>query len=103
MVPGIRTPGGSYSRTTVDQAVFTQELRVASADPQASVRWLVGAFYSRSRIAMEQGVVEPGIADLAQSQLGLSVEEIFGLPLLPGGQSYHSRQDRKGTRLNSSH
>ncbi|NYI23201.1 TonB-dependent receptor [Sphingobium indicum] len=92
MVPGIRTPGGSYSRTTVDQAVFTQELRVASADPQASVRWLVGAFYSRSRIAMEQGVVEPGIADLAQSQLGLSVEEIFGLPLLPGGQSYHSRQ-----------
>ncbi|AJR24616.1 MULTISPECIES: TonB-dependent receptor [Sphingobium] len=92
MVPGIRTPGGSYSRTTVDQTVFTQELRIASADPRASVRWLVGGFYSRSRIAMEQHVVEPGIADLAQSQLGLSIEEIFGLPLLPGGLSYQSRQ-----------
>jgi len=92
MIPGIRTPGGSYSRTTVDQSVFTQELRMASADPQAPLRWLIGGFYSRSRIVMEQRVVEPGIADLAQSQLGLSVEEIFGLPLLPGGQSYHSRQ-----------
>ncbi|WP_234703131.1 TonB-dependent receptor [Sphingobium chlorophenolicum] len=90
-VPGIRTPGGSYSRTTVRQRNFTQEVRIAS-DTGGPVRWLIGGFYGRSRIVMEQRVVEPGIADLAQSQLGLSVEEIFGLPLLPGGQSYHSRQ-----------
>ncbi|WP_313806772.1 TonB-dependent receptor domain-containing protein [Sphingobium sp.] len=90
-VPGIRTPGGSYSRTTVAQRNFTQEVRLAS-DADGPVRWLIGGFYSQSRIIMEQRVVEPGITDLAQSQLGLSIEEIFGLPLLPGGQSYHSRQ-----------
>nr|WP_087575275.1 TonB-dependent receptor [Sphingomonas sp. CDS-1] len=90
-VPGIRTPGGSYSRTTVGQRNFTQEVRLASG-AEGAVRWLIGGFYGRSRIVMEQRVVEPGIADLAQSQLGLSIEEIFGLPLLPGGQSYHSRQ-----------
>lgn len=91
MVPGIRTPGGSHSLTTVTQRNFTQEIRIASGDADF-LRWLIGGFYSRSRIVMEQRVVEPGIADLAQSQLGLSIEEIFGLPLLPGGQSYHSRQ-----------
>ncbi|WP_336950454.1 MULTISPECIES: TonB-dependent receptor [Sphingobium] len=90
-VPGIRTPGGSYSRTMVDQRNFTQEVRIVS-DREGSVRWLIGGFYGQSRIVMEQRVVEPGIADLAQSQLGLSIEEIFGLPLLRGGQSYHSRQ-----------
>jgi len=91
--PGIRTPGGSFSRTTVAQRNFTQEIRLASSDPQAALRWLVGGFYSRSRIVMEQQVVEPGIEQLAQSQLGLSVEALFGgVPLLPGGRSYHSRQ-----------
>jgi outer membrane receptor protein involved in Fe transport len=91
-IPGIRTPGGSYSRTTVAQRNFTQEIRIASDDPQARLRWLVGGFYRRSRIVMEQRVVEPGIEDLAEAQLGLSIEDIFGFPLLPGGQSYHSRQ-----------
>ncbi len=91
-VPGIRTPGGSYSRTTVAQRNFTQEIRIASNDPQAPVRWLIGGFYRRSRIVMAQRVVEPGVEQLAQAQLGLSIEDIFGLPLLPGGQSYHSRQ-----------
>ncbi len=91
-IPGIRTPGGSYSRTTVAQRNFTQEIRIASDDPQARLRWLIGGFYRRSRIVMEQRVVEPGIEDLAEAQLGLSIEDIFGFPLLPGGQSYHSRQ-----------
>lgn len=91
--PGIRTPGGSASHTTVAQRNFTQEIRVASDDPDAAVRWLLGGFYRDGRIVMEQRVVEPGAEDLARRYLGLSIEDLFGLPLLPGGQSYHSRQN----------
>lgn len=90
--PNIRTPGGSASRTSVKQRNFTQEMRIASDDPEATARWLIGGFYRRSRIVMEQRVTEPGIEDLAQEHLGQSIEGIFGLPLLPNGESYHSRQ-----------
>ncbi len=93
-VPGIRTPGGSYSRTTVRQRSFTQEVRIASHE-DARLRWLIGGLFRHARTEMEQRVVEPGIEQLAQSQLGLAIEDIFGLPLLPGGQSYHSRQHIK--------
>ncbi|WP_176590104.1 TonB-dependent receptor [Sphingobium sp. EM0848] len=91
-VPGIRTPGSSFSRTTVHQRSFTQEIRIASHDGDAPFRWLIGGFYGLSRIVMEQHVVEPGIETLAREQLGLGIADIFGLPLLPGGISYHSRQ-----------
>ncbi len=36
------------ARVEVKQAVFSQELRLASAERSAPVSWLVGAFYSRS-------------------------------------------------------
>lgn len=92
IAPHVRTPGGSRSFTAVDQQSLTQEVRLTSGDPQAPLRWVLGGFYRRSHLTMEQRVVEPGIAQLAQTYLGLSVEELFGLPLLPGGESYHSRQ-----------
>ena len=92
VVPGIRTPGGSRSLTAVDQSSLTQELRLASSDPAAAVRWVLGGFYRRAHLRMEQRVIEPGIAELAQTYLGLSVEDLFGQPLLPDGGSYHSRQ-----------
>lgn len=92
MAPDIRTPGGSRSLTSVDQRSLTQEVRLSSSDPQAALRWVVGGFFRQSRLVMEQRVSEPGIAELSQAYLGLSVEELFGLPLLPDGVSYHSRQ-----------
>ena len=92
LVPDLRTPGGSRSRTAVEQRSLTQEIRLSSNDPQARLKWVVGTFYRRSRLMMEQRVVEPGIAELTRDYLGLSVEELFGLPLLDGGASYDSRQ-----------
>ena len=92
LVPDLRTPGGSRSRTAVDQRSLTQEMRLSSNDPQAQLKWVLGGFYRRSLLTMEQRVVEPGIAELAQTYLGMSIEERFGLPLLADGSSYHSRQ-----------
>lgn len=88
-VAGLVPEGGSRSMSQVTQRSFTQEVRLASLDAQVPLRWVVGGFFRRSHIGLSQTVVEPGIAALAQDHLGLSIEEVFGTPLLPGGISYH--------------
>jgi outer membrane receptor protein involved in Fe transport len=88
-VPGIVPEGGSRSLTAVSQRSFTQEVRLASPEGEIPLRWVVGGFFRQSRLALTQTVVEPGIAALAVDYLGVSIEEAFGAPLLPGGVSYH--------------
>lgn len=87
-VPGLIPEGGTRSLTEVTQRSFTQELRAASAEDRGPVRWVLGLFFRHASFGLTQNVVEPGIADLARVYLGASVEEVFGVPLLPGGVSY---------------
>jgi outer membrane receptor protein involved in Fe transport len=58
--------------TTLEQQVFTQELRAASADPKQRLRWTVGVFYTRSKESTVLQAPSPGLTSL------------FGSPLLPG-------------------
>lgn len=49
---------------SVRQEIFTQEVRLASDNPDAMVSWLVGAFYSHARQDDEVNVFSPALAAL---------------------------------------
>lgn len=99
LVPGLVPEGGTRSLTRVTQRSFTHETRLSSALAEAPLRWVVGAFYRRSRLGLTQSVVEPGISDLVESFFGASVEAVFGAPLLPGGISYRGTERVRETQL----
>lgn len=61
-----------------EQKIFTQELRLNSTDPDARLRWTLGAFYSRA----EQNE-NFNIQDL-YVPLFFPVEQVFGIPLTDG-------------------
>lgn len=97
-VPGLIPEGGTRSFSRVGQRSFTQEVRLASYADRP-LRWLVGGFYGRSRLALTQSVVEPGIAALTREFFGLDPEAVFGVPLLPGGVSYRGMERVRETRI----
>lgn len=98
-VPGLRPDGGTRNFTRVRQRDWTQELRLASGDPEARLTWVTGLLYRRSGIRLLQEVAEPGIARLVEQFIGASVEEVFGTPLLPGGISYRGTERALETEL----
>lgn len=91
-VPGLVPAGGTRSLTKVTQRSFSQELRFASPDGAAPLRWVFGFFYRRASFGLTQNVIEPGIADLTRLYLDASVADVFGVPLLPGGVSYRGSE-----------
>jgi outer membrane receptor protein involved in Fe transport len=97
-IPGLVPEGGSQSRTDTHQQGFTQEIRLQSA-PSSRVQWTLGGYYRNARVAFTQNVVEPGIEDLSLQYLGVSVEQILGAPLLPGGISYHGIENVREVQL----
>lgn len=89
---GVEPVGGEINQASTEQRAFSQEIRLASYDPDARLRWVVGGFYQNSSVRLLQTVVEPGLEDLFQSIFGAGVEAIAGLPLLPGDLSYLGRE-----------
>jgi iron complex outermembrane receptor protein len=59
--------------TTLEQKVFTQELRAASADANQRFRWTLGVFYTRSKETTQLEAPSPGI------------QTLFGQPVLQPG------------------
>ncbi|WP_114952805.1 TonB-dependent receptor [Sphingosinicella terrae] len=86
--PELVPEGGARSLTRVSQESLTQEVRLASPEGGTRFTWVIGAFLRDAKLGLTQEVVEPGIAELAETYLGGSVETVFGVPLLPGGISY---------------
>jgi iron complex outermembrane receptor protein len=75
------------------QDSLTQEFRLQSQDPSDRWRWTVGAFYSRN---LQTSIVEqydPQANTLLDGLYGKSVIDLFGVPLLPNGDSYYSKYD----------
>lgn len=73
------------------QHLFTQELRLQNNDPAARLNWVVGVFYSRSRIRELGDAQAPWLLEelnFGQRQAGLpefeSVSEAFGAELYNG-------------------
>ena len=70
------------------QRSFTQELRLQSNDPDAQLKWVVGAFYNRSRQRSPQ-YIEANMFFHADSFFGIpSVEN--GDPFGPGHSNYEN-------------
>ncbi len=73
-VPGWRAPGFATAR----QKVFSQEVRLSSTNPEARVRWTVGAYFSRAHQIETVKVEDTFVADL------IPLEAIFGIGLTDG-------------------
>ena len=83
----------SPATVTNQQDSLTQEIRLQSQDPTDRWRWTVGAFYSRN---LQTSIVEqydPQANTLLNGLYGVGVIDLFGVPLLPNGDSYYSRYD----------
>jgi outer membrane receptor protein involved in Fe transport len=101
----------SPSVVTNTQRIFTQEVRIQSANPKAPVTWVVGAFYQKQRQLSREELVDPKGNQLFNQIFGESLEQYFGdyfegvgrgegdpIPLYNGKDSYinqsisHERQ-----------
>jgi iron complex outermembrane recepter protein len=75
------------------QQAFTQEVRIQSPDSKGFLTWVAGVFYQDGRQQDVENIYSPGLGEVTQV-LGFTVQQLFGVPLLPGGIS--------GTFLNTS-
>jgi len=87
----------SYTPATLN--VFTQELRAASRDSSARLQWTFGLFYNKSRQVAYQWVVAPYWPTQILEATGKPIEDVFGQPLLPGGQSLYEKEPLSDEQL----
>jgi outer membrane receptor protein involved in Fe transport len=66
---GVNSPNASNSTTKT----FSQELRAASADPAAKLRWTVGLYYAHQRDELDQTVNSIGVGAL----LGTGTDKVY--------------------------
>lgn len=78
--PGIRAT--AYQSNW--QSNLTQEVRLQSNDEQATVSWVVGAFFSHARQTAAQRVENIYLPDLILARFGVPLEVVFGQGLLEG-------------------
>jgi len=72
------------------QRSFTEELRLQSNDATSPWTWTVGAFFQASRELSLEQIYDPDANQLLETEYGLSVQDIYGIPLLPNGDSYYN-------------
>jgi iron complex outermembrane recepter protein len=81
-------PGFTYYAPAPENSTFknwTQEIRLQSADPSASLLWTVGAFYETDSQIDAGGIYGFGDANFFQTLAGVSPYSVFGEHLLPNG------------------
>lgn len=83
----------SYSITNVTQGVFTAEARLTSS-LSGPFRWIVGMFYQDARQTSTQDLPTPNFGAVTLGELGGTVQDIFGVPLLEPGDSVFLGHDR---------
>jgi outer membrane receptor protein involved in Fe transport len=66
---GVNSPNASNS----DTRTFSQEIRAASADPAARLRWTTGLYYSRQHDELDQTVTSIGVGSL----LGTGTDTVY--------------------------
>ncbi|MEP6868933.1 MAG: TonB-dependent receptor plug domain-containing protein, partial [Novosphingobium sp.] len=84
-IPGWVAPG----HATAKQGVFSQEIRLGSTDPQAKIRWTVGAFYSNGTQNESFHIEDDTVARL------LPITAIFGIPLTEGRYLFVAGNDSR--------
>jgi outer membrane receptor protein involved in Fe transport len=82
-VPGWQAPGFIAAR----QKMFSQELRLASADADSAIRWTVGGYFSRAHQVESFKIEDLYTADI------IPLEAIFGIGLTDGRYIFTSAND----------
>lgn len=88
----------SVNNVTNEQRNFTQEVRLQSTDADARLSWIIGAFYSRQTQLSVEEINDPQLPALTEYLWGDTIENIWGVGLLPNGDDYinhtqaHERQ-----------
>lgn len=72
------------------QDTFTQELRLQTSDKDAPLTGIVGFFLQRARQQDVQLFYDPLLPTLVGTYTGLTVEQLFGVPMLSPTRSYES-------------
>jgi iron complex outermembrane recepter protein len=72
------------------QRVIAQEIRLAS-DASNRLRWIAGLFFTRSRQTGLQFATDGTVEVAAPAIYGITAEQLFGTPLLPGNGVYNYR------------
>lgn len=83
--------GGPYSVTSLSQTkqqVLTQELRLQNSDPQATVKWLGGLFFSQAREHDTLKLAAVQFPALFEQATGIPFNDYWGGPLLDGIYEY---------------
>ncbi len=78
----------AVNNVTNTQQNITQEVRLQSTDPDARLVWIVGAFYTyQSQLSVEE-INDPQLPALTQYLWGDTMQNIWGVGLLPNGDDY---------------
>jgi iron complex outermembrane receptor protein len=92
---GVHLPAGltnyrSPASVLNEQSSVTQEIRLQSNDPSSPLSWTAGVFWQESRELSVEQIYDPMANALTEYEYGESVEDIFGVPLLPNGDDYYN-------------
>src|SRR6266478_1022663 len=78
----------AHAYWTTDQRKWTQELRLSSTDPNATVKWVVGLYYENAKQHDSQYAFNNDIAQLLHTYYGkplaTAVQDTLGSPLVDG-------------------
>lgn len=70
------------------QNILSQEVRLQSHDPDAALKWTIGAFYSNAREEDFNFVEDTFFDALIERATGLTTQELFGIPLADGKYTF---------------
>jgi iron complex outermembrane recepter protein len=92
---GIHLPLGlrnyrASAPVTNQQQSWTQEVRLTSNDTNAKLLWTAGLFYTRNKQTSIEAINDPMLPQLFQGLFAVDYTTVFGVPLLPNGDSYRN-------------
>lgn len=96
-VPGV-ADWNSYDSVQTTQNTLSQEVRLQS-DAAGRFRWLVGGFYSRNRQFNLETFHAPDLPLLTENVFGATVDEVFGVNLLPPDIGYVGSLNSEDSQL----
>lgn len=80
--------GADHNIINTYQNIFTEDLRLQSSDPNAALQWTLGASYTQARQRSYNPEHSPYLPTLLLNGLGMTIVQVTGVDLLPGGLSY---------------
>jgi len=85
----------AYAHFINQQKVLSQEVRAQSQDSDTRLKWIVGAFFSRTKQTAYEDIVDPQFENLIQAAYGQTVIERFGTPMLSRDRIFNQSDDAR--------